>query len=324
MRLTGFMHAYCVPYSRPDIRIGPLRTLRAHHPASSRHLTADADRRVRHRRLARHDRTHADAAVATPARPPTWLIGRTRAADDLPFLPRAFVFDVEGTLVDSVLPTLHCWTETLAEIGVTLSVADLHPYSGMDGKRMLRHVLKKHDPKLLDHIAQLQAERYRIHYLPHIRAFSALRQLFTAIKRTEAKIALATTCDKSDVAHYRALMEVDDLIDVVCCGDDLKREKPAPDIVALAAKKLRLPPAQIAMVGDSPCDAEAARAAGLTPIGLQSGHFSRSDLQDAGCTAVFFDLQVLARKLEELAPPAAEQAADADLKSHTVEAVDSR
>jgi beta-phosphoglucomutase-like phosphatase (HAD superfamily) len=301
-----------------------LKTLRAHHRAPSRNLTPDNDRRVRRRRLLRHDRAHPDAVIAAPSRPPTWLIGRTRPADDLPFLPRAFVFDVEGTLIDSVLPTLHCWTETLAEIGLTASVADLHPYSGMDGKRLLRHVLKKHDPKLLDHITQLQTERYRIHHLPHVRAFHGLRRLFDAIKRTEAKIALATTCDKEDLARYRMLMEVDDLLDVVCCGDDVRREKPAPDIVALAAKKLRVPPAQIAVVGDTPYDAEAARAAGLTPIGLQSGHFSRFDLQDAGCTAVFFDLQVLARKLEEIAPPAAEPAADADLKSHTAEAAESR
>jgi HAD superfamily hydrolase (TIGR01509 family) len=301
-----------------------LKTLRAHHPAhSARNLTADADRRVR-RRVSRYQRAHQDAPAAAPPRPPTWLIGRTRPADDLPLRPRAFVFDVEGTLVDTVLPTLHCWTETLAEIGVTASIADLHPYSGTDGKGMLRQVLKKHDPKLLDHIVELQSERYRVHYLPQIRAFPGLRRLFAAIKSLDAKIALATTCDKDGLAHYRALMDVDDLIDVACCGDDVKREKPAPDIVALAAKKLRVPPAQIAMVGDTPSDAEAGRAAGLTPIGLQSGHFSRFDLQDAGCAAIFFDLQALARKLEELIPPAAQPAADADLKLHTAAAADSR
>ena len=301
-----------------------MKTFRSHHAAPSRNLTPDADRRVRRRRLSRHDRTHPDAAAAVPSRPPTWLIGRTRPADDLPFVPRAFVFDVEGTLIDCVLPTLQCWTETLAEIGVTTTVADLHPYSGMDGKRMLRHVLKKHDAKLLDHIVQLQSERYRVHHLPHVRAFPGLRRLFTAIKSAEAKIALATTCGNEDLERYRALMGVDDLLDAVCCGDDVKREKPAPDIVALAARKLRIPPAQIVMVGDTPCDAEAARAAGLTSIGLQSGHFSRFDLQDAGCTAVFFDLQVLARKFEELAPPAAEPAAEADIKSHIAEAAESR
>lgn len=312
-----------VPYSRQDIWIDALKALRAHHSANP--LAAEPERRA-HRRVARYDRSHRHAAVAAPARPPGWLVGGARAADDLPLRPRAFVFDVEGTLVDTVLPTLQCWSETLAEIGVTASVADLHPYSGMEGRRLLRHFVKKHDPKALEHIVKLQSERYCIHYLPHVRPLPGLRRLFTAIKSTDAKIALAAACDKEGLAHYRAIMEVDDLIDVACCGDDVKREKPAPDIVALAVRKLRVPPAQIAVVGDTPYDAEAARAAGLTPVGLQSGHFSRSDLQDAGCAAVFFDLVTLAQKLEERAPvqAAAEAEAQLPLRSHTAAAADSR
>ncbi len=238
------------------------------------------------------------------------------------------MFDVEGTLVDTVLPTLQCWSETLAEIGVTASVADLHPYSGMDGKRMLRHFVKKHDPKTLDHIARLQSERYRIRYLPHVRPFAGLRSLFTAIKTADAKIALATACDRDDLARYRAIMAADDLIDVACCGDDVKRERPAANVVVVAVRKLHVPPAQIAMIGDTPYDAEAGRTAGLTPVGVQSGHFSRSDLQDAGCAAVFFDLLALARKLEEQAPVAAvakaETEAGIQLRSDIAVAADSR
>jgi len=261
----------------------------------------------------------AAAERPAPARPPVWLAGRARAGDDLPFAPRGFIFDVEGTLIDNVLATLQCWSETLAEIGFAASIADLHPFSGMDGKRMLRHVLKKHDPKLLDHIVTLQGERYRLHYLPHTRPFHGLRRLFTIIKNSHAKIALATSCDRDELAHYRAIMNVDDLIDSACCGDDVRHEKPSTDVVSLAAKKLRLPPAQIAMVGDTPYDAEAARAAGLLAIGLQSGHFSRSDLLDAGCAAVLFDLQALAQKLEA---PANENTDG--LRSHTAAAADSR
>jgi HAD superfamily hydrolase (TIGR01509 family) len=314
---------WCVRYSRQKIWIDPLKALRAHH--SAHRLPSDTERRV-HRRAARYDRSHQRGAGAAPVRPPGWLVGRVRAADDLPLRPRAFVFDVEGTLVDTVLPTLQCWSETLAEIGVTASVADLHPYSGVDGKRMLRHFVKKHDPKLLAHIAELHSERYRIRYLPHVRPFAGLRRLFNAIKSAEAKIALATTSNKDDLARYRAIMEVDDLIDLACCGDDVRREKPAPDIVALVARRLRLPPAEIAMVGDTPYDAEAARAAGLVPVGLQSGHFSRSDLQDGGCAAVFFDLLALAQKLDERAPAAAvaEAGAQLPLRSHTAATADSR
>ena len=70
---------------------------------------------------------------------------------------------------------------------------------------------------------------------------------------------------------------------------------------------------------DTPCDADAAGAAGLLPIGVQSGHFSRSALFDAGCTNVFFDLRALARKLEERASENSDS-----LRSHTAAAADSR
>lgn len=102
-------------------------------------------------------------------RPPSWIDFRVRSADSLPFSPRAFIFDVEGTLVDNVLATLQCWSETLAEIRITATIADVHPFSGMVGKRMLRRLLNRHDPKLLDHIEKLQGERYREHYLRHTR-----------------------------------------------------------------------------------------------------------------------------------------------------------
>jgi beta-phosphoglucomutase-like phosphatase (HAD superfamily) len=244
-------------------------------------------------------RNRSPAQQVAPAHPPGWAYPSVRHGDELPLVPRAFIFDVEGTLLDTVLVTLQCWSETLAEIGYSFAVADLHPYSGMDGKRMLRRLLNRHDPKLLEHIAALQGERYRLRYLPHVRPFAGIRQLFTIIKDGGAKIALATSCDKDELAHYRAIMNVDDLIDCACSGDDVRREKPAPDVVNLATRRLRVPPGQVAMIGDTPSDAEAAHAAGLASIGVQTGHFSRSDLVDAGCAAVFFDLQALARKLEQ-------------------------
>lgn len=262
---------------------------------------------------------------ARPAAAPISFTRRAVAAEVLPFRPRAFIFDVEGTLVDSVLATLQCWSETLAEIGHPASIADLHPFSGTDAKRMLRRLLNRHDPKLLDHVVKLQDERYRQRYLPHTRAFCGLRRLFTVIKEAGSKIALASPCSKEEFTQYRSIMNVDDLVDAACCGDDIKREKPSLDVFALAAKKLHLPSAQIALVADTPADADAARAAGLLPIGLQSGHFSRSDLADAGYAAVFFDLQALAAKLQEQKPLAQAVAERADpLKSHTAAAADSR
>ncbi len=253
-----------------------------------------------------------------PARPPVWLSARIRPLDTLPFAPRAFVFDVEGTLVDTALTTLQCWSETLTEIGFVAKVADLHPYAGMDGRRMLRRLLNRHEPKLLDHLVQLQGERYRLRYLTHTRPFTGLRRMFTLIRDGDAKIVLAASCSTVEFAHYRSIMNVDDLIDDACCGDDARREKPSADVISLAARRLRVPAEATVMVGDTPYDAHAARAAGLTPIGLQSGHFSRADLIDARCAAVFFDLQALSHRLEEAAADQPEI-----VKSHIAAAADS-
>jgi phosphoglycolate phosphatase-like HAD superfamily hydrolase len=295
-----------------------LKAFRAQDPAKS--LKRNGDRHLRGRLLRRSGGRfrHRSAERVAPARPPAWGRASARHIDELPIEPRAFVFDVEGTLVDNVLATLQCWSETLSEIGHPASVADLHPYSGMDGKRMLRRLLNRHDPKLLEHIVDLQGERYRLRYLPHVRPFAGIRQLFTIIKDGGARIALATSCDKDELAHYRAIMNVDDLIDCAYSGDDVRREKPAPDVINLATRRLRVPPGQIAMIGDTPSDAEAAHAAGLASIGVQTGHFSRSDLVDAGCAAVFFDLQALTRKLEE-----GRAVEPADVKSHIAAMADS-
>jgi HAD superfamily hydrolase (TIGR01509 family) len=291
-----------------------LQALRAN--LSAKNLSGGADHRSRFRdRSNIHGRRTAIEPRALPRLAPRQFHAHST---ELPFSPHAFIFDVEGTLVDNVLATLQCWSETLAEIGYHTGVADLHPFSGMDGKRMLRRLLKRHDSQLLERIVRLQGERYKLHYLQHARPFPKLRRLFTVIKDRGAKIALATSCDRHELAHYRTVMNVDDLIDAACCGEDVRQEKPSPDIVVCAARKLRLLPSEIAMVGDTPCDAEAAHAAGMTAIGLQSGHFSRSDLLDAGCTSVFFDLQSLAQKLESLATTQVD-----GLDSPTAAAVDS-
>jgi HAD superfamily hydrolase (TIGR01509 family) len=204
---------------------------------------------------------------------------------------RAFIFDVEGTLVDSVLPTLHCWCETLAEFGFVFRTADLHQHSGMDGADMLSRLLPREAFKeLKDWILSKQDTRYRADYLPQIRAFPGTRGLLETIRAGGAKIALATTCNAEDLTQYRKCMNVDDLVDAVVCGDDVKRGKPHPDLLLLALKRLGVThPGEAVAVGDTPYDAEAARHARMPSIGMLSGLFPRADLLAAGHSAIFLD-----------------------------------
>jgi len=199
----------------------------------------------------------------------------------------AYIFDVEGTLIDCVTEILQCWRETLAGFGIPVTSAHLQLLSGMDGDEMLATLIPDLDHHARKKILRAQGERYRAIYLPQVRAFRGVRAVFTAIKSRGERIALATDCQKDELKHYRRLLDVDDLIDAIACGDEVSTGKPAPALVELALDHLGGIPAALAtMIGDTPFDAQAARCAGVTAWGTLSGGHTRSCLIDAGCSVV--------------------------------------
>jgi len=220
-----------------------------------------------------------------------------------------FVFDVEGTLVDAVMPTLRCWRETLESFGHEVSLAELHRLTGMDGSEMLAQLLPGTSKSEREAIKQREGERYREEYLPHVPAFPGVRELFEALKRQNRKIALATDCQEEELQRYLAVSQIEGLIDAIGCGDDIKRGKPHPDVIEVALRRVRAGRKPAVMIGDTPFDAAAARGAGILPVGVLTGHFSENALRDAGCQSVFRDLEAmheeLARNAAGLAAPAA-------------------
>jgi phosphoglycolate phosphatase-like HAD superfamily hydrolase len=221
-----------------------------------------------------------------------------------------FIFDVEGTLVDAMMPTLRCWRETLAQSGHEISLAELHRLAGMDGEDMLRQLLpglsKTECKELMEH----QGKRFREEYLPHIPALPGVRALFEDLKRCGRRIALATDCEKDQLRHYLTVTGIEDLIDAIGCGDDVKHGKPAPDVVEVALRRVRAGRKVSVMVGDTPYDAQAALKSGVAPVGLLTGHFAARELLDAGCRAAFRDPMALRAALLR-ADESAEERAEA-------------
>ena len=124
----------------------------------------------------------------------------------------AYIFDVEGTLIDCVPDNLKCWSETLAGFGVSVPAADLQRLSGMDGDEMLEILAPSLDEHARKKILTAQGERYRAIYLPRVKAFPGVRTVFTAIKSEGGRIALATDCQSDELKRYRRLIGADDLI----------------------------------------------------------------------------------------------------------------
>jgi phosphoglycolate phosphatase-like HAD superfamily hydrolase len=199
----------------------------------------------------------------------------------------AYIFDVEGTLIDCVPEILQCWHDTLARAGLAVSSAQLQQLSGMDGEEMLVTLLPNLDKKARKDIIAAQGKRYRALYLPRVRSFPGVRALFNAIKNCGGRIALATDCEADELKRYRSLMNVDDLIDAIACGNEVSKGKPDPALVELALEHLGGTAAVFAtMIGDTPFDAQAARIAGTAAWGTLSGGHPRSSLIASGCSAV--------------------------------------
>jgi phosphoglycolate phosphatase-like HAD superfamily hydrolase len=199
----------------------------------------------------------------------------------------AYIFDVEGTLIDCAAGILRCWRETLVAFDVAVPTVQLQLMSGMDGDEMLATLVPSLDEHARKKILTAQGERYRAVYLPQARAFPGVRAVFTAIKSHGGRIALATDCQSDELKRYRSLMNVDDLIDAIACGDEVSKGKPDPALVELALHRLGNTSAVSAtMIGDTPFDAQAARSAGATAWGTLTGGHARSSLIDAGCSVV--------------------------------------
>src|SRR6267378_5736416 len=208
----------------------------------------------------------------------------------------AYIFDVEGTLIDCAPQILRCWHETLAGFGVPMPMVSLQRLSGTDGDEMLATLLPSCDEAARKKILTAEGERYRAVYLPRVRAFQGVRAVFTAIKSHGARIALATDCQSDELKRYRSLMNVDDLIDATACGDEVSKGKPDPALVELALRHLGSTPAASAtMIGDTPFDAQAARRAGATAWGTLTGGHARSSLIDAGCSLVVSSVEDFAQ-----------------------------
>lgn len=223
------------------------------------------------------------AALKRPSRPRR-AIAKPYALD-----AQVWVFDVEGTLVDAVMPTLRCWRGTFEMFGHEVGLAELHRLSGMDGKEMLAKLLPRVSPREREEMINRQGARYREEFLIDVPAFRDVRALFEALKRRGCRIALATDCQRDELRHYLEVTGIEGLPDALACGDDVRRGKPAASLIDLALRRVKAGRKPAVMVGDTPFDAKAARKAGIASIGLLTGHFAERDLVEAGCGAVFRD-----------------------------------
>lgn len=205
-------------------------------------------------------------------------------------MPAAVIFDVDGTLLDSVDLHARAWQDAFRERGRDISFATLRKQIGKGGDQLMPEFLSDGDLEAFGHeLEERRGEILKERYLPQVTAFPEVRALFERVRAAGLRIALASSAKTDELQTYKDVAGIADLLDAETSSDDAEHSKPEPDIFVAALRKLRLEPADVVVVGDTPYDAEAAGKAGLRTIGVLCGGFPENDLRQAGCIAVYRD-----------------------------------
>jgi HAD superfamily hydrolase (TIGR01549 family) len=213
-----------------------------------------------------------------------------------------FVFDLDGTLVDSVYQHVLAWQEALEVGGIELSVWRIHRRIGMSGGlfvgALLRETGQPVDTDLVARLQQAHAEAYR-RRAGRVRLLPGARELLAHLTGVGVPWAVATSGVIAAARPTLELLEVPAGVPVVT-RDQVERAKPDPDLFLAAAERLGADVSDAVMVGDSVWDLLAARRARALGIGLLSGGYGREELERAGAYRVYDDPADLLLHLDEV------------------------
>jgi len=214
----------------------------------------------------------------------------------------ALLFDVDGTLVDSVDLHARAWQEAFDHFGKHIPFEAIRAQIGKGGDELMKALLGPEELKRRGKkIDAYRSDLYKRKYLKAVRCFPRVCDLFQELRRRNVRIALASSAKRDELSRYEKLCEIDDLVEIETSGDDAERSKPHPDILGVALERLGPGTAKdrVYMIGDSPWDAVAATRLGVRTIGVLCGGFPEGDLRKAGCVAIYRDPADLLARLDE-------------------------
>lgn len=214
----------------------------------------------------------------------------------------AVLFDLDGTLIDSVYQHVQAWYETLRDAGITLPSWKIHRRVGMSGKSFLREMLREIAPRRrglsLTGLENGHDKKFG-RMIPTLKALPGANELLQHLHRSGIRIAIATTGNRKQTLLLLRKLRVPSGTPIVT-GDDVEHAKPSPDIFIAAAQSLKVPIHDCIVVGDSVWDVLAAGRKGALGVGLLSGGYGPEELERAGAFRVYCDPADMLLHLEQL------------------------
>ncbi|RPE80073.1 HAD family hydrolase [Vulcaniibacterium tengchongense] len=220
-----------------------------------------------------------------------------------PAMRNSFLFDLDGTLVDSVYQHVLAWKEALDAEGIELSIWRIHRKIGMSGglfaRMLLREIGHDLDEARLERMRRRHAEAYA-RLSASVRPLPGARELLRQLTETGTAWAIATSGRMETARHNLEALGVDPQRVPVVTRDQVRHAKPDPDLFLAAAGRLGVPIEHTVVVGDSIWDLLAAQRARALGVGLLSGGYGRDELERAGAYRVYEDPGDLLRSLDEV------------------------
>ena len=206
----------------------------------------------------------------------------------------AFLFDLDGTLVDSVYQHVLAWQDALDHVGIELSVWRIHRKIGMSGGLFANALLRETGREVSAEERERLKQRAGM-----VRLLPGSRELLAYLSDAGVPWAIATSGGMDSAGRVLPLLEVPDGVPIVT-RDQVAYAKPDPDLFLAAAERLGVDIAESVVVGDSVWDLLAARRARALGVGVLSGGYGQDELERAGAYRVYEDPADLLRHLDEI------------------------
>ncbi|HEX7227564.1 MAG TPA: HAD family phosphatase [Candidatus Binatia bacterium] len=208
---------------------------------------------------------------------------------------QAVIFDVDGTIVDSVDLHAEAWRVAFEKFGKTFPFHEIRRQIGKGSDQLLPVFLSEQElDQFGEDLDQYRSKIFKKEFLPQVQAFPKVRDLFQRIKKDGKQIVLASSAKANELDTYKKIARIDDLIESETSSDDADKSKPYPDIFQAALARLKdVAPENAVVIGDTPYDAQAASKANLKTVGLLCGGWTEEELRRAGCVAIYLNVEDL-------------------------------